>query len=421
MRLLKWCLAHVRLLMINSICLVCYLILTLYASSVTGHLDSQQEASRWSDGTIKYHQVSAFMQEGSGIAADRITEVRSTLQTKITDASFSSDSVNGRLWVDAYCAMASESVSKESDLGMAAVDGVNVIGVSDDFFLFHPLSMIAGSCFRAESVSKDAVVIDEATAWALYGASDIAGKNVQIGGQNFVISGVYRPSDDKYETLARGGESYIFMSYDAFSVLHPEASITAYEAVVPNPVKGFALTALKEAFGEDENASVSDPVKDLNFSAIEYVDNTARFEAVTLYKKLWYLPRTLMRVNHVAYPYWENAVRAQEIRVAFLLLFRTIALLIPVLTVIFSVVFFVKKEYSSFKAFLKKKFSDAIEYLNEKSRIRMERKAEEKAVEEKAEEEKAEEKTEEEKAAEDKAEEKKEEEKAAEEKAEESE
>lgn len=44
-------------------------------------------------------------------------------------------------------------------------------------------------------------MLDENTAWTLFGAYDIAGKTVTIEGRQFVIAGVYKPSDNKYESM----------------------------------------------------------------------------------------------------------------------------------------------------------------------------------------------------------------------------
>lgn len=76
-----------------------------------------------------------------------ISEVRSTLQSKLTDASITEEAVSGRLWIDAYAAMHDSSIGKLTDIGSASVDSVQIIGVGGDFFQFHPLNMISGNVF----------------------------------------------------------------------------------------------------------------------------------------------------------------------------------------------------------------------------------------------------------------------------------
>ena len=92
--------------------------------------------------------------------------------------------------------MHDSSIGKLTDIVSASVDSVQIIGVGGDFFQFHPLNMISGNVFSENDISKDRVVLDENTAWTLFGAYDIAGKTVTIEGRQFVIAGVYKPSDN---------------------------------------------------------------------------------------------------------------------------------------------------------------------------------------------------------------------------------
>lgn len=359
MKVLIWCRDHIRFLVCLLFCLLMAVVLTIVGNTLVGKQYSQQEAERWAANDIRYHQVSAFMQSDSQITKDMISEVRSTLQSKLTDASITEEAVSGRLWIDAYAAMHDSSIGKLTDIGSASVDSVQIIGVGGDFFQFHPLNMISGNVFSENDISKDRVVLDENTAWTLFGAYDIAGKTVTIEGRQFVIAGVYKPSDNKYEKYARGNQSYLFMDYDTFQTLFEGTGITAYEAVLPNPVKGFALTALKTAFGEDEETTLSD--SSVSFSDKEYVDNTDRFSNLQLYKKIWNLPKLMMRGNAVAYPYWENAVRSIEMKAAFLLILRTLLLAFPVISLAIWLVITVKREYHKWKAFVKGAIENAID------------------------------------------------------------
>ena len=333
MNLIDWCKKHCRLLCLDAVCIVCALVLTGYMNHIIGLQYSQQEAQRWqADGEIKYHQVSAYMQNDSGIGLESISQIRSDIQSKLIEASYAPDSVTGRLWIDAYMAMAKDSASKTSEMGTADVESVNIIGVGGDFFQFHPQDLISGNVFWDDDPAQDKVLIDQETAWQLYGATDIADKTIDIGSRQFVISGVYRANADKTEAQARGNESYIFMDYDLFRELYPEKNLISYEAVMPNPVKGFALLALKEAFGEPEDTLYAEDIV-LSFSDKEYVDNTTRFDTVPLLRKLIALPKLMMHTTQVSYPYWENAVRALELKLEFLLLFK-ILFLLPVLVTI---------------------------------------------------------------------------------------
>lgn len=365
MNLIFWCKKHSKLLCIDAVCIVAALIITGCMSHMIGLQYSQQEADRWqADGTIKYHQVSAFIQNDSGVGLETISQVRSDIQTKLTEASFGSDSVTGRLWIDAYTAQAKDSLSKTSDTGMSSMESVNVMGVGGDFFQFHMQDMLAGSTFSDDDLSQDKVLIDRNVAWALYGGVDIAGKTIEIGGRQFVISGVYEADDDKTETMARGSDSYIFMDYDVFHELYPDRNITVYEAVIPNPVKGFALLALKEAFGESQEDMYADDTL-LSFSDKEYIDNTGRFRTVSLLSRLVALPRLLMRTTQVSYPYWENTVRALELKLEVLLLLKLLFLAPVLVTFVWMLIIackmlrqFIKDNFGKWMDFIGRKYDD---------------------------------------------------------------
>lgn len=362
MNLIYWCKKHCKLLCVDVVCIVCVLILTGCMNHMISLQYSQQEADRWqADGEIKYHQVSAYLQNDSMISLESISQIRSDIQGKLMEASYTQDSVTGRLWIDAYMAQSQDSVSKTSDMGTNGVESVNILGVGGDFFRFHTQDLISGSEFGDDDPSQDKVLIDQETAWQLYGATDVAGKTIDIGSRQFVISGVYRASEDKTEQQARGNESYIFMDYDLFHEMYPEENIIAYEAVMPNPVKGFALLALKEAFGESEDTLYAEDIV-VSFSDKEYVDNTTRFDTVMLLKKLIALPKLMMHTTQVSYPYWENAVRALEIRLEFLLLWKLLFLLPVIVTIVIVAVIV----FRTLKRYIKENFGRWAETVSRK-------------------------------------------------------
>ena len=101
MKVLIWCRDHIRFLVCLLFCLLLAVVLTIAGNTLVGKQYSQQEAERWAANDIRYHQVSAFMQSDSQITKDMISEVRSTLQSKLTDASITEEAVSGRLWIDA--------------------------------------------------------------------------------------------------------------------------------------------------------------------------------------------------------------------------------------------------------------------------------------------------------------------------------
>lgn len=374
MHTFEWCIKHKKLLCIDGIGLLIAIFLSVYMQHVVQLQYSQQQAKRWQeDPSIKYHQVSAFMQQDCKIEFETIKEVRARIQEKLIQASYSQDSVSGRLWIDCYVAKTKDSISKLSELGAKGVDEVNIIGVGGDFFLFHTPTLLAGSTFGDKDITQDKLVIDENTAWALFGSSDIAGKTVEIEGKSFVISGVYQVPRDKNEKLAMGKENYIYMDYDTFHTLYPEKAIVSYEAIIPNPVNGFAMIALKEAFGENADQLYADDVM-LSFSDKEFLDNTNRFEVWHLMKKLFHMPILLMRTTQVSYPYWENAVRALEWKLQMILSLQILCLLLPVVTIGLLVVILYKNTKENIKLYHKKIIEVVTGYFEQKRKTEWEHK-----------------------------------------------
>lgn len=329
--MLSLCRQKRGLLLANCLLLLAMLFLTVLFHHSVNRQYSQTVAKRWENQEIPYHQISVFMEKNEEQTASFLSGVRNSIQASLQEAAYTDASVPGRLWMDAYMTEGEDAVSKISQTGQATVEHVPIMAVGGDFFLFHPVDLLFGSTFTEDDINGDRVVIDENLAWALYGAYDIAGKTVQIGEKQFVVAGVYRASDAKEDETAREN-ACLYMSYDAFCSLYEgQGGISCYEAVIPNPVKDFALKAVKKAFGEDEDEQYDTAEKAVSFENRIYVANTQRFGVFRLYGKLFQLPKLVMRTNAVQFPAWENAVRMVEIRLSFLLWIRLFLLFLLIL------------------------------------------------------------------------------------------
>ena len=120
-----------------------FLILLLLSNSLGKSQLSQQMAERWSDeGDVA--QVSCFFSVNARITQDGIEEFEHTIDSALAEASVlqTSENPSARLWVDAYSADGTISIS--SDKGSLEADA---IGIGGDFFLFHPLTLVSGHYF----------------------------------------------------------------------------------------------------------------------------------------------------------------------------------------------------------------------------------------------------------------------------------
>jgi hypothetical protein len=108
----------------------------------------------------------------------------------------------------------------------------------------------------------------------------------------------------------------IFVSAETMAAYGDSEGILQYEAVMPNPVTGFAYRLVQDNFGLDEEAMM-------------VVDNTERFSLSAMLGVIADFGTRSMQHMAIRYPYWENYARGYEDIVALILLFRVITLLIP--------------------------------------------------------------------------------------------
>lgn len=330
MRILKWCYAHRRILIADLVCLILCLVLTVALHVKIGQAYSQQEGKRWAADEKPYHQVSAFWPALSGIAKDKISEIRAGLQRSLLDASFSDTDTNGKLWTDAYMAVTTDDVSRTTMQGLRGKEDVMIMGVGGDFFLFHSFQLISGSYFQESDVMQDRVLLDRDTAWAVFGGYEIEGQRIYIGGVPYVVAGVYEKPTGEFAEKAIGGKSILFMSYASFHKQYEGAPIVSYEAVLPNPVSGFALNKLQDAVDQENTNAV-------------LVDNEDRFTAGKLLARFADIPSLLMQKSAVVFPFWENEMRALEWHVFCLFMLRLLLFMTPLVSFIFGIVTFIRR------------------------------------------------------------------------------
>lgn len=330
----KWKKSNIVIVAINLLCLILYALFTILFSYRAEKLSGNQLAKSWQGSSeIPYHEISVFIDPEEQIKLDQISGIRSGIQSSLSDASYTGESVTGRLWIDCYFAKRQGVVSRLNDIGRTETQEVRIVGAGGDFFYFHEPRMISGCTFKDKDSSQDKVLIDKQTAWSLFGGYDIAGQSVQVDGKNYIVSGVYEPKESKYETVAKGEECYLYMDYDAYHQAYDTDGILCYEALIPNPVKDFALFTVKQAFGLSNEALYEDSLT-LSNQIYEFVDQTSRFASFAVLKKIKNMPYLFMHGSNIAYPYWENAIRAAELKLMLDMIFRVLCILPVILTIV---------------------------------------------------------------------------------------
>ena len=307
-------------------------------SSLSRLLPSQHEAERWQGASAtKYAQLSCFIPVDETVSLNEIGAFREALAKKLHEAAIDVGTEDV-LSVDAWSCV--DKVSVSSALGKGDVYATAVGG---RFFDFHPITLLSGNYISSDDLMQDRALLDEETAWLLFGGTDIQGLSFKINGVPFVVAGVIEREQDFATKKAYTDGMGIFISYDGYMNLFggtadaasaadagSDASagqggagaatgIQCYEFVMPAPVKNFALSFAKEKFPIGRG---------------EIVNNTERFRLSSLWEKVKSFDERSMQTRGVLYPYWENAARCVEDRAALLLVAAIAALILPVVTVL---------------------------------------------------------------------------------------
>ena len=295
--------------------------LLIYGGVLKNSQHTQFSYKEWesSEKKLACSQVSAFFTDNSDFSTDTLNNTRSSIQSKITDASLSAKE-NTRLWYD----------SCYSRFGKASVTGnttgrqeseINV--VNSDFFLLHKLKLVNGAFFSDSDIMHDYAVIDELAAWKLFGSSDVCGMTININNVTFYISGVTETPKNKIDKKCYGKYPQIYISYEGASSLCDKkyTDIDCYEAVLPQPVKKFASSAFKSALEEFSDDAV-------------ILENTNRFSFFKRLKALKKIENSVANEKPVIFPWWEKSARITEFRLSFIYFFSLILLIIPFINLI---------------------------------------------------------------------------------------
>ena len=328
--------------------LVLCLLLTLAAlaclwrvHALSRSMTAQQAAERWQgESEQRFAQVSCFVPVDESLSLDQIYAFRSKMLEALNKAALDTEGSDG-LWRDAWCAVGKLRVSSEKAGGEASVTAVG-----GDFFGFHPLRLLSGDYLREDDLMHDRVLLDQELAWMLFGGTELQGMEMKINGRIFVIAGVIEREKDAASRKAYTAGQGLYMSYEAYRELTESESITAYEFILPEPVKGFAVNLARESFPLGRG---------------EALQNSGRFSWGRLLGLLSKLDERAMQGMGMIYPYWENAARMTENRCARLLLTAMLLALIPLVSLIILIRQLLRRGAEGFSEKLFPRIKDGIE------------------------------------------------------------
>lgn len=306
---------HLIWTIIGVVCLLLAGILAAASAGIQNSLLSQNMAKRW-DREGRSAHVSCFFSDSVQASPDTIRAFEYGLKGKLQEASIETSSENARLWVDAYSARGQISLSTDR-----ASTEVGAYGVGGDYFMFHPLELEYGGMYFSDAdMMQDKVILDQNTAWQLFGSYDVAGMPITIGrgpGAHIgVVAGVVKSESGFMNEKAGATAGTVYLSYEMLNMQGRHSGINSYEIVMPNPITGFAKNIVTENIGFEEDQ-------------VEIVENSSRFSFLGLIRVLRQFGTRSMNVKAIIYPYWENAARGWEDILSILLVLEMIFLLIP--------------------------------------------------------------------------------------------
>lgn len=273
----------------GGILLLLGLVFLFTAAVLPRPLADQRQAERWAgEGALRFRQLSAVLAAGQTLEPDAILKFRQTAAEKIEKADLDIPAAG------AICDAWSQGGTVKVSGPRGGFDAA-ALAVGGRFFDFHPYALRSGGYLSESDLMKDRVVLDEQLAWMLYGSKDLAGLTVRIGEQDFVISGVAAQADDRFSRAVTELGPTIYLDYSARSLLSAGGAV-CYEAVLPEPVRGFARGIMTDSFGK----------------LGQVVENTDRFSFSNSLRRLKTIGTLGARTEAVAFPSWENSAVCAE-------------------------------------------------------------------------------------------------------------
>jgi len=257
-------------------------------------LITQDAAERWrGESELPFTQMTCLVPADEEITVQKLYEFRYSMLEAFQNASLDADDPK-TLFCDAWSRK--DTVHAAGDKGKGTV---SVYAVGGDYFLFHPIRLLYGSYLAEDDFMKDRVLLDEETAWLLFGGVDLEGMSLTIEGIPFVVGGIIEREQDAASEAAYSEGVGIYMSFEAYSTILDKKGIDCYEVVMPEPVSGFANSVIGEKF-PTKNALV--------------IQNTKRYSIERLTQFLKDPTKLLVQTAPIRIPYWENAARITEAR-----------------------------------------------------------------------------------------------------------
>ncbi|MBR4961068.1 MAG: ABC transporter permease [Clostridia bacterium] len=289
------------------------------AAGMIGDLDALNSGERWFSDGEPYANIALHTDADSAMTRNEVENYNRSIDTGLVNASIDAPE-NGSAWAWCYYADTQTSVT-----GPKSTAQISTMAVGGNFFTFHPLAFLYGAPFSYDRALPDTVVLDEDAAWRLFGAIDVAGMTLEIGGRELTVTGIVARERYTYAyEKAYGDMPRMYINYYAWEAIMGErADITTYEAVLPDPVKSFAMNIFKDAVRINEDTMV-------------VRENSSRYSLISRFQRMKELPYMGMRNDRIYYPYFENELQVMDYHTSVCMVLETICAALSLLCLLLS-------------------------------------------------------------------------------------
>ncbi|MBD5543435.1 MAG: ABC transporter permease [Lachnospiraceae bacterium] len=299
-----------------SICLILLFLISLFIShnikSVNKNENLEDTFGREGEA---YKRLSVFFSPKLEMDRSDIMELRNKLTVQLGNSPSVETSQQKTVFLDAYEGGGTLQVSYQNTFLLA-----DAAFVGGNYFDFHRMSFLRGNKFSEEDLIRDKAVISESLSFALFGSSDSIGKTIWINERGIIVCGVIADKNRQWEKLMGSDTKKIYLPYGSMEELGCSTALISYEILLPEPLEGFAMKTVEEAFGINRYEREAS----LREKEISIVEETNRFHMERLFKTGMNLNKRTMKTVSIVFPDWENEKVIVENRLLFIYVMRMI-------------------------------------------------------------------------------------------------
>ncbi len=291
-------------------------------ASLTEDLDALSGGERWSAKDEPYATIALHTDTESAMSRNQVESYALSIDRGLLEASMTAEG-SGSVWTYGYFTESVLSVK-----GPKSTASLQTMAVGGSFFTFHPLKFLYGAPFAYDKSLPYGVVLDEDAAWRVFGAIDVVGMTVEIGGKEFTVTGITaHERDTEGYTRAYGEIPRIYMSYYGYEIVAGDAenNITTIEYAIPNPVDGFAR-------------GIFDTAVKINEDTMVLRENFQRYDLLERFRRMGELPYMGMRNDRIVYPYFENELQVIDYTASLWMIAQVIAAAVAILALLTSII-----------------------------------------------------------------------------------